>query len=84
MNFEEGSPEQAKLPMLSGRHSSAYGTKLCAAGSVTFPCFSFLFCIKCVTQVTVTPLQCGIVAHLSKGTMETDTASEGKQVHLQA
>lgn len=63
MTFKEGSPEQAKLAVLSGRRASACGTKLCATGRFTFPCFSLLFCIKCVTQVTVTPIQCGIVAH---------------------
>jgi len=63
MNFEEDSPEQAKLAVLSGRCASAYGTKLCPTGSFTFPCFSFVFCVKCIKQVTVTPLQCGTVAH---------------------
>lgn len=52
MNCEEGSPEQAKFAMQSGRPAAACGTKQCATGGFTFPCFFALFCVKSVTQVT--------------------------------
>lgn len=77
MNFEEGSPEQAKFAMLSGRHAAACKAELCATGSFTFPSFFTLLCVKCGARVTGNPYDVVFVAHQSEGAMEEDAASEG-------
>lgn len=65
MNFEEGSPEQAKFAMLSGRHAAACKSKLCATGSFTFPSFFTLLCVKCGARVTGNILTMWFLWHIS-------------------
>lgn len=80
MNCEEGSPKQAKFAMQSGRPAAACGTKQCATGGFTFPCFFALFCVKSVTQVAGCTLT---MWHISlRGLWKKMLPSEREQVHI--